>query len=197
MNGVGTHVCGSRGNVGFNSYDAMEWVVVFFMPVIPLKAYHTFDWNGEQFRFIPIKWSFDLVFRTFFTGWNWGLLAVGCLLAFIGGLMASKNEAAAPAVLAGSGVCLFLCLIVFLVLKYTGERDRCIRRVLGPHPLGSVNLALLQSDLANEIAGDPQERYGKDSHAAAVPDLLEAGNYHMAVDGADLDGGRGPAYRGR
>src|SRR4051794_14096428 len=92
MNGVGTHVCGSRGNVGYNSYDAMEWVVVFFMPVIPLKAYHTFDWNGDQYRFIPIKWSFDLVFRTFFTGWNWGLLALGCLmLVFVGFSVFDRN----------------------------------------------------------------------------------------------------------
>ena len=94
VKGFGTSVCGSRGNVGFNSYDAMEWVVAALMPIIPLKAYHTFDWNGDQFRMIPIKWSFDLVFRTFFTGWNWGLFALGCVLTLIAGiaLFDSRNK---------------------------------------------------------------------------------------------------------
>src|SRR4051812_39513470 len=104
MNGVGTHVCGSRGNVGFNSYDAMEWVVVFFMPIIPIKAYHTFDWNGDQFRFIPIRWSFDLVFRTFFTGWNWGLLILGCVCVGIGIIMMNKNDQGGLYVAAAGGV---------------------------------------------------------------------------------------------
>lgn len=186
VNGVGTHVCGSRGNVGFNSYDAMEWVVFFFMPVIPLKAYHTYDWNGDQFRYIPIKWSFDLVFRTFFTGWNWGLLCAGFLFAFIGAIMASKNEAPAGLMLLLSVLSFGACAMVFVVLRYTGERDRNIRRVLGPHPLGSVDLVLLPDDLVEQIAGDPKEHYGKSSYADAVPDLLEGGSYHQAMWAARL-----------
>ena len=73
VNGFGTSVCGGRGNVGWGSFDAMEWLVAAYLPVIPVKAVHTFDWQGEQYRMIPIRWSFDLVLRTFFSRWAWGL----------------------------------------------------------------------------------------------------------------------------
>jgi len=186
MNGVGTHVCGSRGNVGYNSYDAMEWVVVFFMPVIPLKAYHTFDWAGDQYRFIPIKWSFDLVFRTFFTGWNWGLFALGCLMLVFVGFSVFDRNMKDPSLGLGFGIAaavsFALCGLVFVILKFTGERDRDIRRILGANPhIGSVDPALLHDDLAHKIAGDPKEYYGTDTHAAAVPDLLEQEKYSQAM----------------
>jgi uncharacterized membrane protein len=182
VNGIGTHVCGSRGNVGFNSYDAMEWLVVLYMPIIPIKAYHTFDWNGQEFRMLPIKWSFDLVFRTFMTGWNWGFFMVGCLLAFIAGIMLAKNEEGGP-VLAFVSVLFFaIALIVFIVLRYTGERDRNIRRVLGPDAnVGSVDPAVLEGNLVKKIAGDPQEIYGKSSHTVAAAQLLHSGEYARAM----------------
>src|SRR4051812_45848309 len=127
MNGVGTHVCGSRGDVGYNSYDAMEWIVVFFMPIVPIKAVHAFDWSGDNYRFVPIRWSFDLVFRAFFTGWNWGLLILGCLLTVIGIIAVndSRGKGEMPIILfALSGLALMACLLIFLVLRYTGERTR-------------------------------------------------------------------------
>src|SRR5215469_8250652 len=79
VNGFGTHVCGSRGDVGWGSQDAMEWIVIFFMPVIPIKAVHTFDWKGNQYRAIPITWSFDLTIRTFLGGWVWGFGLLGAV----------------------------------------------------------------------------------------------------------------------
>src|SRR5579885_1139641 len=84
VNGFGTSLCGSRGDVGWGSKDGMEWLVAAFMPVIPIKAVHTFDWNGNQYRAIPIKWSFDLVARTFLGRWVWGLGGIGVLLLFVG-----------------------------------------------------------------------------------------------------------------
>src|SRR4051794_3035468 len=79
INGFGTSVCGSRGNVGWGSFDAMEWLVALYMPLIPYKAIHTFDWNGEQYRAIPIRWSFGLMVRTFLGRWLWGLGIGGAL----------------------------------------------------------------------------------------------------------------------
>ena len=77
VNGFGTSLCGSRGDVGWGSHDGVEWLVAFYMPLVPLKSVHTFDWQGNQYRAIPIAPSFDLTARTFLGRWAWGMGILG------------------------------------------------------------------------------------------------------------------------
>src|SRR5262245_50976922 len=104
MNGIGTSVCCSRGDIGWGSSDAMEGLVVFFMPVVPYRAMHTFDWNGEQYRHIPIRWSPGLVLRTFAKPWSWGVIAIGAVLLLIGFLEMNKGRPSAVPLLGAGGV---------------------------------------------------------------------------------------------
>ncbi len=183
VNGIGTHVCGGRGDVGYGGYDAMEWIVVFFMPVIPIKAMHVFDWQGDNFRMVPIKWSFDLVFRTFFTTWNWGLLIVGVVVNIIAVVTlfdSRPKEATSLILFAVGGVALLLCLAVFLLLRCTGERTRDIRRIIGPHGAGSADPATLTDSAIAPLAEEPPP-LGKSSHAEAALELLAMGHYAQAM----------------
>src|SRR4051794_34608366 len=116
INGFGTTIIGSRGDVGWGGYDAVEWFVLAMLPFVPLKCVHTFGWSGEQYRSVPIRWSNGLVARTFFSRWVWVLGFVAVALAIIGFVGVSDSGpipflyflALALAVLAaGIGLCLF------------------------------------------------------------------------------------------
>src|SRR5258708_7429721 len=104
VNGVGTAVCKAGGDVWGDSYDAMECFVIFFIPIIPYAAYHTFGWNGSQYRRVPIRATGELVARTYLRAWRWVLLlaaGVVVLLSIRGGPLASPF-AAVVAVLAAA-----------------------------------------------------------------------------------------------
>src|SRR5262245_42463778 len=129
MNGIGTSVCGSRGDVGWGSHDAMECFVVFFMPIIPYKAMHTFDWQGEQYRAIPIRWSWGLTLRTFAKPWSWGVGLVGCLLLFFSLIEFTKGRPLAMAFLAAGLPLVGLGILGLVLLHFTDRRNKAIRRV--------------------------------------------------------------------
>src|SRR5262249_37302556 len=82
VNGFGTTIIGRRGDIGQGGYDAVEWLVAANLPIAPLNCLPTFDWTGNQYRSVPIRWSGALVARTFFSRWVWivGLLAVAFVL---------------------------------------------------------------------------------------------------------------------
>src|SRR5262249_54814744 len=86
INGFGTHVC-CDDDLGWNSYDAVEWFVAFYLPIVPLKVLHAFDWYGNRFRMVPLKWSSRVVFRTFAHRWCWVFLLIGAVLSVVGGVM--------------------------------------------------------------------------------------------------------------
>src|SRR5262249_10957166 len=92
VNGFGTSMCGGRGDIGWGSHDAMEWFVALYMPIIPIKPVHTFDWNGNQYRAIPITWSFDLMVRTFLSRWLWGVGGLGVLMLIFAIVEFSKHR---------------------------------------------------------------------------------------------------------
>jgi hypothetical protein len=181
MNGVGTSVSGSRGDIGWGSHDAMECFVIFFMPIFPYKAMHTFDWNGDQYRAIPIRWSWDLVLRTYVKPWSWGMIAISAVLFFIAFLEASKGKgnllvlAAVGAVLLGFGV------LGLVLLHYTDQRNKAIRRVIGGITIGTCDPANLKGDLLKQMTGDTKILYGTDTFAAAVEPQLAKGALAQAM----------------
>src|SRR5262245_35945361 len=69
VNGIGTAVCKAGGDVWGDSYDAMECFVIFFMPIVPYAAYHTFGWNRNQYRRVPIRTTTGLLVRTYMRAW--------------------------------------------------------------------------------------------------------------------------------
>ena len=72
--GIGTLVCRGRGFVKWHvrdqlenesDADAVEWFVLFCLPLIPLRCVHTFNWNGQAYQEIAIRWSWGLVATAF------------------------------------------------------------------------------------------------------------------------------------
>jgi hypothetical protein len=175
VNGFGTSVCGGRGNVGWGSFDAMEWLVAVYLPIIPVKAVHTFDWQGEQYRMIPIRWSFDLVLRTFFARWAWGLGIIAIILTIAG-------FAESSVVLFGiAGALVALAALVGVMLRLTDRRNKAIRYVLGAATIGNCDPANMQSGLLGEMKADTQVAYGTDSYLEASEKLFGRGSYARAM----------------
>src|SRR4051812_16116163 len=87
INGVGTSVCDGGGYVKWGreaDCDAVECFVIFFMPIFPYKAVHTFHWNGINYRQHPINWSFVLVLRAFAYRWLMAPAFAALVLGIIG-----------------------------------------------------------------------------------------------------------------
>jgi hypothetical protein len=183
INGIGTSVCGSRGDVGWGSFDGMEWFVFLYMPLIPIKPLHTFDWNGEQYRAIPIRWSLGLLARTFFGRWLWGL---GCLgIVFL--LFAAIGPRDNLFFLALGLPLIALAVIISFTLRFSDGRNRAIRRVLGPVcGVGYCDPATLTGKLLEQVAGEPRLMFGTDTYSEAAETLLDDGHFARALLAARL-----------
>jgi hypothetical protein len=161
----------------------MEWLVALYMPLVPYKAVHTFDWNGEQYRAIPIRWTFDLMLRTFAARWLWGVGVIG--LIFLIPAFTDTN---------GLGLfwlvpCLFLvglAILTALVLRFSDRRNRDIRRVLGAITIGHCDPANMTGEMLEQMAGEPRIAFGTDTFAQAVEAMLEQGSYARAMWAARL-----------
>lgn len=193
INGFGTSVC-CDDDLGWNGHDAVEWFVAFYLPVVPLAVVHAFDWRGNRFRVVPMKWSSRVVFRTFAHRWCWVFLAIGLLVCaasaalFAGefGLFEQPEMAPTPEAVLTIGLGFVLVFtILFFVLRCTGGRARDIRRVLGPHELGTADPALLGRDVvAQLVAGGPD--LGRETFTEAALAHLAAGEYPEAMWSARL-----------
>jgi len=179
VNGFGTSVCGGRGDIGWGSYDGMEWFVAAFMPIIPYKAVHTFDWQGEQYRAVPIRWSSELMARTFLARWMWGLILLGALIGIIG--VADKKGTNVPLLTAGL-VMVPLGIAIGILLRVSDRRNKDIRLVMGPMTLiGNCDPAHMPTTLLEESVKPPGIAYGTKSFAEAVEKLLDEGRYAQAM----------------
>lgn len=181
MNGVGTSVCSSRGDIGWGSSDAMECFVVFFLPIVPYRAMHTFDWNGEQYRHIPIQWSLDLAVRTFVKPWSWAAIIAGVVLAVIGFVESGKNTSMTLALLAAGVAFVAFGVLGLVALHLTDQRNKAIRRVLGGVTIGNCDPANLTGELRENLTGNTQTLYGTATYADAVEKLLKKGSYAQAM----------------
>lgn len=193
INGFGTTLYNGRGDVGFGGVDAVEWVVALYIPLIPIKCVHTFNWQGNQYQQVPLRWSFALVVRSFLAGWRgWllliGIIAVVCaLLGYLLGPEKGRDDVEKKYFFVGiMGIAAAVLLpsagLAHLWLVVTDTRTNDIRRVLGPHELGNADPA----DLADPPPVDPQRYCETRTFAEAVDRLLERGDYTRAMWAARL-----------
>jgi len=121
--GFGAAVCYAGGKVTYNgteSFDAVECTVLLGLPFLPLRAVHTFDWNGSKYQFMEIRWSPLLLLRAFLLRWLASPLIGGILAVWID--VGIGGVAAVAASLAGYGL-----------LYASDQRNRRIRSMLGPN----------------------------------------------------------------
>jgi hypothetical protein len=183
VNGIGTSICGSRGDVGWGSFDAVECFVILFIPLLPIAAIHTFDWNGTAYRSVSIRMSGGLVGRVFLQSWRWPLLIAGFLcLAFA--ILDPRHGGAVLLLVSAVLVGLFALATWFLV---TGDqRTNAIRLILGPHPWGSCDPVQMKHGPPGDMRGDTRMMYGTETYAEAVPRLIQQGSYSQAMWAARL-----------
>lgn len=186
VNGIGTSVCDARGHVswgGIADSDAVECFVFLYLPLIPIKAVHTFQWNGINYRQHPIQWSFGLLLRAFARRWLIVPAIAAVFSVFIGFGLNDPWVKAEMFLLATA-------LVVIVVLGYwllwvTDQRNRNLRRVLGPHDLGSSDPAIWLQNLL-DLMPPPRKLFNAETYGAAVPILLEDRRYGSAMMAARL-----------
>lgn len=185
VNGMGTSVCKAGNSVtwdGQESFDAVEWIVFAYMPIIPIKVYHTFEWNGINFRMVPIRWNGSLVGKAFLRRWLWGVVALGAVITIIGCIEFNQLIWFIPiGLLIGGGAGAFLYALG------RGNRGRhCdIRRVLGPHNCGTSDPAVWNDALLEGVQ-DATTLYQAGSFAEAAPNLLKQRRFADAMWAARL-----------
>jgi hypothetical protein len=150
----------------------MEWIVVCFLPVIPIKAVHTFDWNGSEYRALPITWSTELTVRTFLGRWLWGLGVLGALLLTFVIIDMVVTPAGQPSLglgfLLAAVALLGLAIALLAVLRWTDARNKAIRRVLGANTIGHSDPAHLPTDVLEKMSRDWRVAHGTDTLAEAA-----------------------------
>ncbi len=190
VNGIGTTILPARGYIRWGqayACDAVQWFVIFLLPIIPYKAVHAFNWVGIQYQMVPIRWSFGLVVRSAVRAWLGfvTLAAVLCLIMAI--VFLCRDGVTTPGVvfavltvvlggLAASG---------FWLWHLTDERQQHLRYVLGPHQAGSSDPVNWTEPMLASIR-DPRELYGTHTFAEAVGTMLAVGNYCQAMWAARL-----------
>jgi hypothetical protein len=188
LNGIGTMVCRASGFAhwgGPPDCDAVECFVVLYLPVIPYKALHTFEWNGEQYRFVPIEFSAALMVRGMLRHWLWAPIIIGVVLCIVALATAAGNLPAALATLAAAMSLIFVGAAGLWLLYLTDQRTRNIRYVLGPHVAGSSDPATWNRDMLGGVT-TPEEMCGTRTYAAAVEKLMQQRAFSAAMWAARL-----------
>jgi hypothetical protein len=198
-NGIGTWFCKADFDPGWGWDDAVECAMFVYFPIWPLRVVHMRDVEGgsfasDKYQAIPLRWRDGFVRHVFLRRWFTGLIGLGALLALVLVLVAVSpptGEAAREfAITTPILVPLTPCLIVAgiagrLWLVPRTLREHNIRRVLGPHSLGTSDPATwVEDDLAR--VRKPNELFGVATFAEAVPKLLAAGAWTGAMWAARL-----------
>lgn len=197
INGVGTHWCGNGSPVNWGSgafsgtadHDAVECVVFAFLPLIPYKPVHTFNWNGDECRVVPIKWSLMLLIRAWLRPYI--LVAVWAIPIVLAILLFNDAFEAEPFAVA-SAIWAVAFGLWFLMLL-ADRRPRDIRLILGQHNLGSSDPSTWESGTLAEFIGAVEQQGMRIEEMAAREDLL-AGRLVDAMWTARLAAGRGEPW---
>jgi hypothetical protein len=190
VNGIGTHLCGSRGYTrwgGQPDFDAVECLVFVYLPLIPLKAVHSFNWQGTQYQGLPIRWSWGLVLHAMLRRWIF-VPALGGIVASAIGIVDYVNGRLSPGeyVMIGIGVTVFVLSVAGMWAIHTSDRrNRAIRCMLGRHQFGSSDPATWKDGLLNGVT-KPNELHGTSTYADAASKCLSAGAYSDAMWSARL-----------
>lgn len=188
VNGFGTTLYAGRGDVGFGGADSTVWVVAAWAPLIPVSCVHTFNWHGNEYKAVPLRWSWVLVLRSCLVGWRgwlvvFGIIATVCaVMAYVLGPENNGPDRMSKytfiTIMGVAAVILFpLAALAHLWLMVTDGRTNDIRRVLGPHDLGSADPALLFEPMTT----DAQRAFGTATFVEAAEKHIAEGQFVRAM----------------
>lgn len=192
INGFGTSFCKSAGFARFagnegSSADCDGFVcfVVLFFPLVPISPIHSFEWSGNQYRSIAIRWSPLLLTQAFLRRWS--------ILLLIAGAVFLEKEAVTYAAVGTAMLVLFVSVWIWL---FVGDlRNRTIRQVLGRGEFGSSDPITWPMSIRSSIRS-PSAIFGTPTYASAVPGLLDRNCYSQAILAARLEAAIGDQITG-
>lgn len=149
VNGVGTGLIKAskeRNIDGCIQYDAIEALMLFYIPIIPYKAIHVLaiwqaGYEQEKYQAVKLKPSSRLIAKGMLNGWGNVLLIFGggafLLFSFVTLTMSRPSNIKDYMFLSGM-MGLFLigvfCKAAWYFMNNTDER---IKDIIGPHDLGT------------------------------------------------------------
>ena len=165
FNGIGTALRGyaspiswsKPGTLGLGQkadHDAMECFVVVFVPVIPLRAVHTFAWNGNRYRVLPITGAGRLLLNVYGRALGMALSAAGLVTVFVVLANSLSHGRPGPSTLGAVLTGLLAGALGLGSLRWLRKRDartRDIRLVIGPHEAGSSDPALWNQEVMEKV----------------------------------------------
>jgi hypothetical protein len=202
--GIGTWFCTAHYDPGWGWDDAVECAMFVFFPVWALRVVHLRQIGDDRYDALPLRWSDDLVRHVMLRRWFAGFVVAGVIMAALYGAHArwppTGYVAEEWAVLKPIVAVLAPLLTVggvggLWALRHRARREREVRRVLGPHKLGTSDPALwVDEDLARVQPAEAM--FGSATYAAAVPALFQAGAWSAAMWAARLTAARESATAG-
>jgi|GEM_PF-5292353 len=197
--------CRRRGNqpwwdFGWWDFDGFDGFPPF-LPIFVFEPLHVWDWHMQSteadwskrvsiyaYRAIPIRWSPQLVARTFLRAWLWLPLVAGFLFSISGAHSLIARLA---------GFWLFLlCVAALAGLWLWNHRDQQIRRLLGRHRLGASDPVTWTDDLVALVA-PAKTWFGAATFAQACDSLLAQKKVSEAMWAARLCAALEDPQRGR
>jgi hypothetical protein len=169
FNGIGTALRGYSSPISWNKpgwlglgqkadHDAMECFVLLYVPLVPLRAVHTFAWTGNRYRVLPLRGAGRLLLNVYGRLVGMVLVVVGLwsLLAALASSFAGGGPLPqAPGRAVGAAL---IATIGFGALRWLRSRDarsRDIRLVIGPHGAGSSDPALWSQEVLEKVKPVP------------------------------------------
>ncbi len=209
ISGIGTAYCGYAAAVNWNrdgvlstraDHDAIECVIALFLPLWPRRAFHSFDWNGDVCRAIPIRRTPRLLLRAMLRPYT--LVLLGCggwllfMLALVVGVDLYSGTSQVHIAPAGRTMALFGAASFLLgaasasVIAKLNARDRDIRLVLGRHELGSSDPSMWTDETLAALR-PTIELLGAEDESEAAREALRRDDFGRAMYAARLAVARG------
>ncbi|MEZ5941516.1 MAG: hypothetical protein R3C18_09005 [Planctomycetaceae bacterium] len=192
VNGIGTAlvtVSGSQDVNGNQQHDAMEAVVVVYIPLIPYKFCHVLASQpagmGSSYQSLPLRWTLRLFLKGMMNGWSNMLMLMGGLFTAIFGYSSltmerpfNNTDATFLTVCVSMLILGIACKAIWYILD---RRDMRIREILGPHQLGSSDPFDWPDDVADSMADAILEQFGGRSLTDLAERVMSEDNDELAM----------------
>jgi hypothetical protein len=172
-------VCAAKGFLKWKGeengpdFDGVQCVVIFTLPVLPLRAYHSSQ-RGGVVQLSAIRLSLSLIIHAFLRRWLLVPLIVGCVML----LWTLIGKSDINPVLISGGL-IFTPVLMRTLLSLSDQRNEQIRRLIADRHRSSDPVTWKKRTLATISA--PQDLFGSFSYVEAVRLLMDKGNYPQAM----------------
>jgi len=193
FNGFGVRSCGNYAPIKWTKrkwftigekgdHDAINCMVVVFLPILTVEPQHTFDWQekgigpgiGYEYQKVKLKWNWRLVVHTFLRPWSIAFIAFGTI-----GLLIWYSTKSLEDFLVGCGLIIF-GILGFIVARSLYRRCRDIRLLLGRHALGTSDPATWEKSIIDRI-NSSEKLYGTKNFEEACRKFISSLDWENAM----------------